>query len=56
MTTIVATPITGIEPAIRTSRIFMNDKGRWRQAHHHGSFKNPAMPDRYQRAVRGMSD
>lgn len=45
----------GIEVAlaIRTSRIYRRIDGRWRQVHHHGSIDDPALLDRYQRAVRG---
>ncbi|HZW25980.1 MAG TPA: nuclear transport factor 2 family protein [Gallionella sp.] len=38
--------------AIRTSRIFMRHDGRWRQVHHHGSIDDPALLDRYQKAVQ----
>ena len=46
---------TRIELAIRTSRIFREHAGRWRQVHHHGSIEDPALLDRYQRAVMGRS-
>ncbi len=39
--------------AIRTSRIFRKRDGQWRQAHHHGSIDDPALLERYQRAVLG---
>lgn len=39
--------------AIRTSRIYRRIDGQWRQVHHHGSIDDPALLDRYQRAVRG---
>jgi ketosteroid isomerase-like protein len=39
--------------AIRTSRIFHKREGRWQQVHHHGSIEDPALLDRYQKAVRG---
>ena len=42
-----------IDLAIRTSRIFRKFNGRWLQVHHHGSIEDPALLDRYQKAVRG---
>lgn len=42
-----------IELAIRTSRVFRKHEGRWHQIHHHGSIEDPALLDRYQKAVRG---
>lgn len=39
--------------AIRTSRIFRNINGRWRQVHHHGSIEDPQLLARYQAAVLG---
>ena len=41
-----------IDLAIRTSRIFRRFNGRWLQVHHHGSIEDPALLDRYQKAVR----
>lgn len=38
--------------AIRTSRIFRREEGRWRQVHHHGSIEDPALLKAYQEAVR----
>jgi ketosteroid isomerase-like protein len=38
--------------AIRTSRIFRGDGGRWRQVHHHGSIDDPQLLAAYQKAVR----
>lgn len=38
---------------IRTSRIFRrNDRGEWRQLHHHGSIEDPELLAKYQTAVR----
>jgi len=39
--------------AVRTSRIFRKEKGRWRQVHHHGSIEDPQLLARYQAAVLG---
>ncbi len=39
--------------AIRTSRIYRLEDGRWRQLHHHGSIDDPLLLERYQRAVSG---
>ncbi len=39
--------------AIRTSRVFRKVDGVWRQVHHHGSIEDPALLERYQRAVKG---
>lgn len=40
--------------AIRTTRWFRHLGAHgWRQVHHHGSVDDPALLDRYQRAVRG---
>jgi ketosteroid isomerase-like protein len=41
-----------LELAIRTSRVFRKQDGRWRQIHHHGSIEDPALLERYQQAVR----
>jgi ketosteroid isomerase-like protein len=41
-----------VELAIRTSRVFRKQDGRWRQIHHHGSIEDPALLERYQKAVR----
>ena len=41
-----------IELAIRTTRIFIKLEGAWRQIHHHGSIDEPALLERYQKAVR----
>jgi len=41
-----------LDLAIRTTRIFRWVDGRWRQVHHHGSMDDPALLERYQRAVR----
>ncbi len=42
-----------IDLAIRTSRIYRMNNGRWRQLHHHGSMDNPALLATYQEAVLG---
>ena len=42
-----------LDLAIRTSRVFRKLDGRWQQVHHHGSIEDPALLDRYQKAVRG---
>jgi uncharacterized protein (TIGR02246 family) len=39
--------------AIRTTRYFRYDDGRWRQYHHHGSIDDPAALAAYQHGVRG---
>ncbi len=39
--------------AIRTTRIFRMIDGRWQQVHHHGSIEDPALLDKYQKAVLG---
>ncbi len=41
--------------AIRTSRLFRWNNGRWRQIHHHGSIEEPQMLARYQAAVRNRA-
>lgn len=38
--------------AIRTSRLFRRIDGMWKQAHHHGSFDDPALFAAYREAVR----
>ncbi len=40
-----------VDLAIRTSRIFKRIDGVWKQVHHHGSIEDPALLDRYQKAV-----
>jgi ketosteroid isomerase-like protein len=42
-----------LDLAIRTSRVFRKSDGRWQQVHHHGSIEDPALLERYQKAVRG---
>ena len=42
-----------IDLAIRTSRIYRMDCGRWYQIHHHGSIDNPKLLATYQEAVLG---
>ena len=37
--------------AIRTSRIFRNVNGSWKQSHHHGSIEDPQLLAKYQAAV-----
>ncbi|MEW6684337.1 MAG: nuclear transport factor 2 family protein [Nitrospirota bacterium] len=39
--------------AIRTTRVFRKQHGRWRQLHHHGSIDDPKLLERYQSAVLG---
>ena len=42
-----------IDLAIRTSRIYRMNGGRWHQVHHHGSIDNPKLLATYQEAVLG---
>ena len=42
-----------IDLAIRTSRTYRLDCGKWRQVHHHGSIDNPELLAAYQQAVLG---
>lgn len=42
-----------VDLAIRTSRFYRMDCGRWRQVHHHGSIDDPALLAEYQSAVLG---
>lgn len=42
-----------IDLAIRTSRTYRMDCGRWHQIHHHGSIDNPKLLAAYQDAVLG---
>lgn len=44
-----------LDLAIRTSRIFKNIDGTWKQVHHHGSIENPKLLERYQTAVIGKN-
>ncbi|HEX7971447.1 MAG TPA: nuclear transport factor 2 family protein [Thiobacillus sp.] len=44
---------TELALAIRTSRVFRQFDGRWKQVHHHGSIENPELLARYQSAVLG---
>lgn len=44
---------TELALAIRTSRVFRQFEGRWKQVHHHGSIEDPALLARYQAAVLG---
>ncbi|MEN8254850.1 MAG: nuclear transport factor 2 family protein [Verrucomicrobiota bacterium] len=39
--------------AIRTSRVFKNIGGHWKQVHHHGSIEDPELLARYQTTVFG---
>ncbi|MGH9614320.1 MAG: nuclear transport factor 2 family protein [Bryobacteraceae bacterium] len=39
------------QPLNRTTRIFRRDGSRWRQVHHHGSFEDPALLNRYRQAI-----
>ena len=41
-----------VELAIRTTRIFANQNGFWKQIHHHGSIDNPELLKTYQEAIR----
>ncbi len=40
-----------VDLAIRTTRIFVNREGDWKQIHHHGSIDAPDLLHRYQQAV-----
>ena len=40
-----------IDLAIRTSRVYLKQQGRWLQLHHHGSIDQPELLARYQKAV-----
>jgi hypothetical protein len=40
-----------IELAIRTSRVYLRQQGRWLQLHHHGSIDQAELLGRYQKAV-----
>lgn len=42
---------TTIDLAIRTSRIYLSQQGRWQQIHHHGSIEQADLLDRYQSTV-----
>lgn len=44
---------TELALAIRTSRVFRQFDGRWKQVHHHGSIEDPDLLARYQSAVLG---
>ena len=41
--------------AIRTSRVFRQIDGCWKQVHHHGSIEDPELLARYRSAVTGES-
>jgi ketosteroid isomerase-like protein len=41
--------------AIRTTRIFRLESGRWRQVHHHGSIEDPKLLEDYQRFVKSLT-
>jgi ketosteroid isomerase-like protein len=45
---------TELALAIRTSRVFRQFSGCWKQVHHHGSIEDPELLARYQSAVLGM--
>jgi len=45
-----------IDLAIRTSRTYRMDCGRWNQIHHHGSIENPKLLAAYQEAVLGKQN
>lgn len=40
-----------LELAFRTTRWFIQQDGRWRQLHHHGSVEDPDMLRRYQQMI-----
>lgn len=42
-----------VDLAIRTSRFYRMDCGKWHQIHHHGSIDDPALLAEYQSAVLG---
>jgi ketosteroid isomerase-like protein len=42
-----------VDLAIRTSRCFRLECGKWKQVHHHGSIDEPALLAEYQTAVFG---
>lgn len=42
-----------LQLAIRTTRIYTLDRGRWRQLHHHGSMDQPERLAHYQTALLG---
>jgi len=42
-----------VDLAIRTSRFYRMDCGKWHQVHHHGSIDAPALLAEYQSAVLG---
>jgi len=44
---------TELALAIRTSRVFRQFDGRWKQVHHHGSIEDPDLLARYQSALSG---
>lgn len=44
---------TELALAIRTSRVFRQFGGRWKQVHHHGSIEVPELLARYQSAMLG---
>lgn len=44
-----------LELAIRTSRVYRQLDGQWRQIHHHGSIDIPQDLERYQAAVTGRN-
>ena len=46
------TATESVELAIRTTRIFVNHDGNWKQIHHHGSIDAPDLLHRYQQAIR----
>lgn len=48
----VETDAERLELAIRTSRIYKEVKGTYRQVHHHGSIEDPALLSRYQTLVK----
>lgn len=44
---------TKFDLRIRTSRLFVQRDGLWKQIHHHGSIEEPALLEAYQSAILG---
>lgn len=49
-------PSSGLDLAIRTSRVYRLDGGAWKQVHHHGSIDDPDLLRAYQSAVAAPPD
>jgi len=45
---------TNIALAIRTTRVYRQENGHWRQVHHHGSIDNPELLNKYQGAIHNQ--